>query len=105
VWFVLLIISPVTAPFETIALSELLANGQHRAMSVRMDAAPVVNSPAADDGVSTQPPDDRPEGRLEFQGRSAAEMPTPEPMPGQLTPGGYVIPEVSVIQLAPVLRI
>jgi hypothetical protein len=68
--FALLIVLPLTEPFQTVSLSELLASVVHAGAAAA--TAPIVVA-TKDTGVSVVPPTDQTEGRLKVESRSTAE--------------------------------
>jgi hypothetical protein len=70
--FVILIVLPITAPFQTITLSELLAANPPENSAV--DSTIPFLSCSIDSAFSVVPPVDGTEGRLKLESRSAASL-------------------------------
>ena len=72
--FVLLIVSPVTAPFQTVSFGELLFGTiWHQSAQVASASAPVLVSSSTDTAVSILPSLDGTTGRMRLESQSATD--------------------------------
>jgi hypothetical protein len=100
--FAVLITLPITEPFQTVSLSELLMSAAH---SMALAANATVVAAPRDTAVSVVPPVDQTEGRLKVESRSTAEKWQSPDFHQAIIQSGVVQTQPCADQSTPVLRL